>query len=103
MGVINVTPDSFSDAGETYAADAAIARGRQQLEEGADILDVGGESTRPGAASVDPSEEARRIIPIVRALSDAGAVAFVPGAWLRTAARKPGRTGPLTSFTVSRT
>jgi dihydropteroate synthase len=77
MGVINVTPDSFSDAGETYAADAAIARGLQLLQEGADIVDVGGESTRPGATPVDPSEESRRIVPVVRALHEARAVVAI--------------------------
>lgn len=74
MGVVNVTPDSFSDAGETAAPEAAIARGLRQIAEGADIVDVGGESTRPGAAPVAPDEEARRVVPVVRALSAASAV-----------------------------
>lgn len=75
MGIINVTPDSFSDGGQFVAADAAIAAGRAMLAAGADILDIGGESTRPGAATVPPDEEIRRIVPVIRAL--AGAVISV--------------------------
>ena len=74
MGVVNVTPDSFSDGGETPDAEAAIARGRAMLAAGADIIDVGGESTRPGAASLDPAEEQSRIVPVIRALAADGAV-----------------------------
>ena len=65
MGILNVTPDSFSDAGETADAAAAIDRGHAMLEAGADILDIGGESTRPGAAPVAAEEEIRRILPVV--------------------------------------
>ena len=68
MGIINVTPDSFADAGETFDHKQAIDRGLQHVNEGADIIDVGGESTRPGAASVSVEEECRRIIPVVEAL-----------------------------------
>ena len=68
MGIINVTPDSFADAGETFDHRQAIARGFQHVNEGADIIDVGGESTRPGAASVSVEEECRRILPVVEAL-----------------------------------
>ncbi len=68
MGIINVTPDSFADAGETFDHSQAIERGFQQMNEGADIIDVGGESTRPGAASVPVEEECRRILPVVEAL-----------------------------------
>jgi dihydropteroate synthase len=75
MGIINVTPDSFSDGGQFVAADAAIAAGRAMLAAGADILDIGGESTRPGAAIVPPDEEISRIVPVIRAL--AGAVISV--------------------------
>ena len=74
MGVVNVTPDSFSDGGETPDAEAAIARGRAMIAAGADIIDVGGESTRPGAASLDPAEEQSRIVPVIRALAADGAV-----------------------------
>jgi len=70
MGVVNVTPDSFSDGGRFEDAEAAIAHARRLVEEGADILDVGGESSRPGAAPVSDEEELRRILPVVRQLRD---------------------------------
>jgi dihydropteroate synthase len=73
MGVVNVTPDSFSDGGLFLDADAAAAHGRDLLEEGADLLDVGGESTRPGAEPVDESEELRRVLPVVERLVVDGA------------------------------
>jgi dihydropteroate synthase len=73
MGVINVTPDSFSDGGQLPDADAAVAHGRRLLAEGADWLDVGGESTRPGAAPVAEREELRRVLPVVEALAADGA------------------------------
>ncbi|MBL8630150.1 MAG: dihydropteroate synthase [Rhodospirillaceae bacterium] len=73
MGVLNVTPDSFSDGGKFTSVDAAIAHGVALLEQGADIIDLGGESTRPGATPVDPDEEGRRVVPVVRALADKGA------------------------------
>ena len=73
MGVVNVTPDSFSDGGEFLDADAAIAHCRRLLDEGADILDVGGESTRPGAEPVEPAEELRRVLPVVEAAAATGA------------------------------
>jgi dihydropteroate synthase len=69
MGVVNVTPDSFSDGGQFFSASAAIDHAHQLIEEGADILDVGGESTRPGAQPVAIDEELRRVLPIVEALS----------------------------------
>lgn len=69
MGTLNVTPDSFSDGGLFFDLERALARGRQMAEEGADIIDIGGESTRPGAKPLDPEEELRRVIPLVRALS----------------------------------
>lgn len=72
MGVLNVTPDSFSDGGQWDSVEAAIARGLQLVAEGADIVDVGGESTRPGAAPVSPDEEADRVVPVVAALARAG-------------------------------
>jgi dihydropteroate synthase len=74
MGVLNVTPDSFSDGGRYFNGAAAIAFGRQMLAEGADIIDVGGESTRPGASPVEAAEELRRVIPVIEALSDHGRV-----------------------------
>jgi dihydropteroate synthase len=73
MGIVNVTPDSFSDGGLFLDADAAIAHGRELLAEGADILDIGGESTRPGAEAVSADEELRRVIPVIEALAAGGA------------------------------
>jgi dihydropteroate synthase len=72
MGVLNVTPDSFSDGGMFLDADAAIAHGLAMVAEGADLVDVGGESTRPGAQRIDASEEERRVLPVVRALVAGG-------------------------------
>jgi dihydropteroate synthase len=72
MGVVNVTPDSFSDGGQWYGADAAIAHGLELAAQGADIVDVGGESTRPGAQRITEEEELRRIGPVVTELARAG-------------------------------
>lgn len=72
MGVINVTADSFSDGGRYLDHDAAIAHGRELIAQGADLIDVGGESTRPGASRVDPDEEASRVAPVIAGLADAG-------------------------------
>jgi dihydropteroate synthase len=69
VGIVNVTPDSFSDGGEYASADAAVAHGLQLAAEGADVLDVGGESTRPGADEVPVEEELRRVIPVVERLA----------------------------------
>jgi dihydropteroate synthase len=69
MGVLNVTPDSFSDGGRWGNAEGAIAAGLAMAAEGADLLDVGGESSRPGAAPVTPAEELRRVIPVIEALA----------------------------------
>lgn len=77
MGVLNVTPDSFSDGGEHLDTDAAIAHGIAMLDAGADIIDVGGESTRPGFTPVSPDEEARRVLPVIRALAQRGAIVSV--------------------------
>lgn len=74
MGILNVTPDSFSDGGLHFSAEAAIAAGRRMLAEGADILDIGGESTRPSAEPVPVNAEIDRIAPVIRALAAAGAV-----------------------------
>lgn len=68
-GIVNVTPDSFSDGGDHFDAAAAIAHGLQLVEQGADLLDIGGESTRPGAAAVGEDEERRRVIPVIEALA----------------------------------
>jgi len=70
MGVVNVTPDSFSDGGHFYSAASAVAHARQLIEEGADLIDIGGESTRPGASEVTLEEERRRVLPVLAALSD---------------------------------
>ena len=77
MGVLNVTPDSFSDGGIFASCAAAVAHGIALCEAGADMIDVGGESTRPGATPVDPDEECRRVIPIVRALSERGVLVSI--------------------------
>ncbi len=72
MGVVNVTPDSFSDGGRYADVDAAVAHGVQLAAEGADIVDVGGESTRPGAERIDAETEIERVLPVIRALSAEG-------------------------------
>jgi len=77
MGVLNVTPDSFSDGGQFLDADAAVAHGLAMVAEGADLVDVGGESTRPGATRVDEAEESRRVLPVIRALAAEGVVVSV--------------------------
>jgi dihydropteroate synthase len=77
MGVVNVTPDSFSDGGRYAEPGAAIAHGRRLLAEGADLLDVGGESTRPGSASVPAGEQWRRIGPVIETLARDGALVSV--------------------------
>ena len=69
MGILNITPDSFSDGGRYVDVTAAVAHGRQLLEDGADVLDVGGESTRPGAVPVGAEEERRRVVPVIEGLS----------------------------------
>lgn len=69
MGILNVTPDSFSDGGDYYCLEKAIERGRQIAKEGADILDIGGESTRPGAEVISKEEELRRVLPVIQALA----------------------------------
>ena len=77
FGVINVTPDSFSDGGEALALNEALKRGRALLDDGADILDVGGESTRPGAEPVSAEEERARVVPVVKGLSEMGALVSI--------------------------
>nr|WP_225224896.1 dihydropteroate synthase [Cellulomonas sp. JH27-2] len=77
MGVVNVTPDSFSDGGRWYTPNAAVAHGLTMLEQGADVLDVGGESTRPGARRVPVEEELERVLPVIEALAQRGAAVSV--------------------------
>ena len=72
MGILNVTPDSFSDGGQFASLDLAITHAEQMIADGVDIIDIGGESTRPGAAAVSVEEELRRIMPLVYALRDCG-------------------------------
>ena len=71
MGILNLTPDSFSDGGRFFGFDDAVRRAREMAAEGADLIDLGGESTRPGSAEVSADEEAARVVPVLRALRDA--------------------------------
>ncbi|MCW8383454.1 dihydropteroate synthase [Streptomyces justiciae] len=77
MGVVNVTPDSFSDGGRWFDTAAAVKHGLALVAEGADLVDVGGESTRPGATRVDEAEELKRVIPVVRGLASEGVTVSV--------------------------
>ena len=77
MGIVNVTPDSFSDGGAFLQAEAAIAHGLELAGEGAEILDIGGESTRPGAEPVSEQEELHRVVPVIEALASAGTTAQI--------------------------
>jgi len=86
MGILNVTPDSFSDGGKHASADSAIAAGLRMFYAGADIIDVGGESTRPDAEDVGPEEEQRRVIPVIEALVKAGALVSIDTTHTSTAA-----------------
>ena len=72
MGILNVTPDSFADGGQHFTFEHAVAHGLAMIEEGVDIIDVGGESTRPGADRVSEEEEQRRVIPVIQALANKG-------------------------------
>jgi dihydropteroate synthase len=81
MGIVNVTPDSFSDGGEFLQADAAVAHGLELVREGAEILDVGGESTRPGADPVSEQEELRRVIPVIEGFAAADTKAQISIDW----------------------
>ena len=87
MGVVNVTPDSFSDGGRYLEPRAATEHGLQLLEEGADLIDVGGESTRPGAEPVPVEEELRRVLPVVEGLAAAGALVSIDTSRASVAAR----------------
>ncbi|MFP5366408.1 MAG: dihydropteroate synthase [Actinomycetes bacterium] len=86
MGILNVTPDSFSDGGRHATADTAIAAGLRMFYAGADIIDVGGESTRPGAEDVSPEEEQQRVVPVIEALVKAGALVSIDTTHASTAA-----------------
>ncbi|NVM95025.1 dihydropteroate synthase [Arthrobacter wenxiniae] len=86
MGILNCTPDSFSDGGDYNSLDTAISHGLRMFYGGADIIDVGGESTRPGAEDVDEAEEQRRIMPVIEALAKAGALVSVDTRHASTAA-----------------
>ena len=70
MGILNVTPDSFSDGGKFNEIDAAVNQARKLIEDGADIIDIGGESTRPGAEYVTEEEEIKRVVPIIKAIKE---------------------------------
>ncbi|MFF3850129.1 dihydropteroate synthase [Streptomyces sp. NPDC002328] len=87
MGVVNVTPDSFSDGGRFFDTTTAVKHGLQLVSEGADLVDVGGESTRPHAARVDEAEELRRVIPVVRGLASEGVTVSVDTMRASVAAR----------------
>jgi len=84
-GILNVTPDSFSDGGLFNTADAAITHGLRLAEQGADVVDVGGESTRPGAEPVEPGVEVERVLPVVEALTAAGVTVSIDTMRARTA------------------
>jgi dihydropteroate synthase len=77
MGIVNVTPDSFSDGGEFFTPEQAIRHGRDLIADGAGIVDVGGESTRPGAEAVSEEEELRRVLPVIDALASDGAIVSI--------------------------
>jgi dihydropteroate synthase len=85
MGIVNVTPDSFSDGGRFFDPDRAVQHGLRLRADGAGILDVGGESTRPGAARVGPAEEQRRVLPVISALVASGAVVSIDTMHAQTA------------------
>lgn len=85
MGILNVTPDSFADGGRFNSFNTALSRGLEMLEEGVDIIDVGGESTRPGSHRIAGDEELHRVLPVIEALAVEGAVISIDTKWARTA------------------
>ncbi|MBN9059343.1 MAG: dihydropteroate synthase, partial [Rhizobiales bacterium] len=95
MGIVNVTPDSFSDGGDHAEAGPAVAHAEQLIAEGADIIDIGGESTRPGAAEVDAETEAARVIPAVKALAAATRTLISVDTYKASVADKPLAAGSL--------
>jgi dihydropteroate synthase len=101
MGIINVTPDSFADGGVRFDADRAVAAGLQMIDEGADILDVGGESTRPGAEPVPEDEELRRVLPVVERLAADGRVPVSIDTYKSHVAREAVRRGAVIVNDVS--
>ncbi len=102
MGIVNVTPDSFSDGGRALAVDDAVAHAMRLVDEGADLLDVGGESSRPGAEPVGLDEELRRVIPAVEALAPRVAVPISIDTTKAEVARGPWRRAPRSSTTSRR-
>ncbi len=88
MGILNVTPDSFSDPGENFGQARAVARGRQMEQEGAGIIDVGGESTRPGNQAVTEEEETRRVVPVIEALAASVRIPISIDTWRSGVARR---------------
>ena len=93
MGILNITPDSFSDGGRRLDPDRAVADGVQMVDDGADILDIGGESTRPGAAQVDAAEELRRVLPVIERLAAQVRVPISIDTYKAEVAREAVRTG----------
>ncbi len=91
MGVVNVTPDSFSDGGRWLDPEAAVRHGLELVADGADLVDVGGESTRPGAQRPSADEELRRVLPVVRALAGEGVAVSIDT--MRAAGRRGGARG----------
>src|SRR5258708_39685017 len=89
MGIVNVTPDSFSDGGQHGSTEAAVAHGLKLVAEGADLLDIGGESTRPGATPVPADEELRRVLPVVQALAAQTSVPLSLGPSKAKGGRRP--------------
>ena len=89
MGVLNVTPDSFSDGGQWIDQEAAVNRALEMLKNGADVIDIGGESTRPGAAPVPDDEELRRVIPVIKALRERTAARISIDTFKPNVARAP--------------
>jgi dihydropteroate synthase len=88
MGILNVTPDSFSDGGQYFDREEAVSRGKKIEEEGGDILDIGGESTRPGNEPVSEEEETRRVIPVIQALAPAVNIPISVDTWRSGVARR---------------
>ncbi len=105
MGVLNVTPDSFSDGGRYVNVDAALAHGRRMAAEGAHLVDVGGESTRPGASRVDADTEIKRVVPVIADLAAEGIALSVDTsrAQVAEARARPARAGSTTCPAVSPT
>lgn len=93
MGILNITPDSFSDGGAYFDREKAVARGKEIEQEGADILDIGGESSRPGSEPVSEEEEGRRVLPVIEALSNAVRIPISIDTYRAAVARRAIETG----------